>query len=66
MVDPESCGYLTENARPMTTRNTARIRKGARICAIQVLKEFLLIRIIRIMVVQGCKHKKISQDCEIG
>jgi hypothetical protein len=66
MLVPDSWGYLTENASPITTRNTARIRKGARICAIHVLKELLLIGVIRIMVVQGYKHRKISQECEIG
>jgi hypothetical protein len=36
-------GYLTEKARPITTRNTARNRKGARIWANQILTENLLI-----------------------
>jgi hypothetical protein len=42
-VKPGVWGYLTEKARPITTRKTARIRKGARTCAIQTLTGLLLI-----------------------
>jgi hypothetical protein len=61
-----SGGYFTENASPMTTRNTARMRKGARTCAIQVLIGLALIELKEILTVHSCKHRKISQDCEIG